>query len=367
MIKISRKSWLKIHLWLGLTLSIPLLIISITGAFLAFSPQIDRLQYTESITNEKTKELLPAQAVLASVFKEYPNAVVVQIVFQVSNADPWILDLREQDGKKHRNFRVYVDPYSGKIKSSLKTQSITHFLEDIHCRFFIGKKGKFIVGTFALLLLITTIVGIILWFPLRKGSLKRWVRKNDILSWHNNFGIGVSVLILIVTVTGLTMAFPQTVSTILYKVTFSKRIPKPPKSLILQPKSESISHLQAIGIVKNEYPNYSIRKVKIPNNVSGAFVFNLSESDDLYTQGWHRVCVDQYSGKFVEYLDESTFSSINSYLKIKKYIHTGELFGFPGQILWAICILAIPIIIITGVFAPVCNIALEIKSKIFPH
>ena len=73
----------------------------------------------------------------------------------------------------NRGGRVFLNPYAGVFSRNGDEFSISHTIIDIHRRLAAGRTGQLIVATSPLVLAITCLIGLILWWPLRGRTFAR--------------------------------------------------------------------------------------------------------------------------------------------------------------------------------------------------
>ena len=69
-----RQLWLKAHLWVGLTIALPLIVVAISGAVLVFEDAIDRRLNPSISYVTPGAQVLPIDDLLARARAAYPAA-----------------------------------------------------------------------------------------------------------------------------------------------------------------------------------------------------------------------------------------------------------------------------------------------------
>ncbi len=175
-----------VHRYVGLTISVFLILAGVTGSLLAFYPQIDRL------LNPALLSVAPphAEAQLLDPFvaRERLNAQLPEgkrvdgvVLFRPHDFpyNYWI------DGKE-----VFVDPYTGSIRGARTFGDVTEgkkslmtFIYEFHFSLGLGEVGSWIFGIVALLWTLDCFVGAYLTFPPPRRSRASTPQSIWILRW----------------------------------------------------------------------------------------------------------------------------------------------------------------------------------------
>ena len=111
---------------------------------------------------------------------------------------------------------VYVDPYTGKILKDDATIYFFFITAHLHNSLMLGKAGQWIVDISTIIFLIGLVTGLILWWPKkwtkttrRQSFTIRWKAKFKRVNYdlHNVLGFYTLSIVLVLTVTGLIIAF----------------------------------------------------------------------------------------------------------------------------------------------------------------
>lgn len=225
------KKWVsKLHLYLGLTVGLFVLIISITGALYVFKDEIqgvarrDYIHHNEQ--NINAKKILPLkvleQKVDAQTSEQYPVHWAEIPLDKTKSYKFYYYERNPNAWNYFSEFVVYktayVNPFSGKVLAlEDEKNGFFNIVKFIHWSFLLKSDwGTYIVGIPVLIFLIMLISGIILWWPKNKRASKQrfWFQWRNIKSWrrknydlHSILGFYSSVFALILALTGLFYAF----------------------------------------------------------------------------------------------------------------------------------------------------------------
>lgn len=219
--KFLRRWSRKLHRFLGLVLGIPFALICISGALLAFEPQLLRLVHSEHYRVDVAvrHERLPVDEVYARVSSQLPDTVQLGTLRIGQPDETWQIEIASL-----RNAELFVNPYTGKI-TGMQDHDRGFFYEvrRLHRWFFdtYDRKsdalcwGKLAVGVVSLLSLPLLLFGLYLWFPplwrswkLRVHICFRHGLRRALYDVHVTGGFHTVLLLLVLALTGLTWSFP---------------------------------------------------------------------------------------------------------------------------------------------------------------
>jgi len=195
-----RKTLFWAHLLIGVALGVVILSMCVSGAFLAFEPQITAWSergFQQVVPPEGAAPL----SVQALIEKARAAKADARLSFLTVKPDPGASAVAGFG----RQGLLYLNPYTGEVLGAgSKTRAMFRTVEAWHR--WLGNKsvGQPITAAAAAAFLLLTLSGICLWWPRRVYSLagrshgRNW-------NWHNTLGITAAPLILLITATGLLM------------------------------------------------------------------------------------------------------------------------------------------------------------------
>jgi len=367
-LKRRRHYWLTVHIWLGLALGALLSIYGVTGSILVFHAEINELlnptlltvAVPKTATDYKPlaelfqagKRAMPETAV--HTFSNYPRNS--EAALRMSFTQPSAEGISE-------NWAVYVNPYTAEVtgKRLMSTsdspfpRTFIGFVFTLHYALLLPKEiSTVIVGVSGALLIISTLTGLIVWWPLT-GKWRQAmgfkvgasaVRFNYDL--HKTSGFYTALVMIPVLFSGVYMVLPESVvpvlelfSPVTYRYWFgSKPQDKPP-----------ITMAEAVAIADRRYPEG--RPDWIYGISSPASTYTVCK-DGVQAAGSfiHRRCVviDQYSGAILDVDDPSDRSATAGevFTHWQWPLHSGQAFGWTGRILVFTTGLACPVLFVTG-------------------
>ncbi len=205
------------HLVAGAVAGVVILVLSLTGAALAFKPQLLRAVDTAGFEIDAAgRTALDAPALLQTLNAERPGVAVRSLTLPRDPASP----VAAQVGAG----TIYLDPYTGSVigESSVAAARLFRTLEDWHRWLAMSgdtrQTGRAVTGVANLAFLFLAASGFYLWWPrawtlrhLKPIVLFRWVstgRARD-FNWHNVAGFWSVPMVAVMTATGAFMSYPS--------------------------------------------------------------------------------------------------------------------------------------------------------------
>jgi len=230
--KSTRKSLRRLlfwsHLVCGLAVGLVILLLSVTGAMLAFKrPFMNYLDHQQAGVIQPLKTRV-AIANLMPLAEKNAHQPITSITLSSTPSDPLIFEAG-------RNSVFLADPYRGTVTgpASPKIRAFFHTVLTVHRWFALADAShsavEQIIGWCALVFSFLILSGFYLWLPpLWKWTMLRvrlrpgWAanpRARD-WNWHHTFGLWLGVPLLAIALTGVIMALPWA-NALLFRMTGS--------------------------------------------------------------------------------------------------------------------------------------------------
>ena len=207
------------HLWLGLILCIPIVVIGISGSALLIQSHYVNRSYPAATATGSTQPLV--RVIEAARAAGPADARLGRVDLSLRADQPVTVQL-QPPGRGVRPVRIHVDPVSLEVlgtREVLPRGQSLGFLINIHSflmmRSYIGVK---VVGALGVAMIVMGISGLFLWWP-KKGQWRRafLVRRGArglslYLDLHHAAGIWTVAVLLLMSISGVYLCFPQTVT-----------------------------------------------------------------------------------------------------------------------------------------------------------
>ncbi|MBD3767277.1 MAG: PepSY domain-containing protein [Gammaproteobacteria bacterium] len=183
----------RLHRWLAWLFALPLIWLSLTGALLGFSAEMDRIMHVELMTTPLSQQpTLPESVQQALIHQSYPHHHWVAFTPAQNPVDTSMALLRDEQGEL---WQVFLNPKLGKINGVRRlAEDWTVMLTYGHKFVFLGDlwgEGIVFLSTIALLLVLTS------------GWQQARQQTHSVYSLHRLIGQWVTPLMLVVSLSGL--------------------------------------------------------------------------------------------------------------------------------------------------------------------
>jgi uncharacterized iron-regulated membrane protein len=356
-----REVLLKVHLWLGMTLGLVLVVVSVTGGMLVFAPEIDG--YLNHRLYAATAGDVGHELVLTSVRAEYPGQRVNLLWFPAAYRPVYGAYLRERASDEP--ITVYVDPGTGRILGTSREQHaisrVIDFAGTLHVNLMAGEAGRQVVAWSVLLFTGVLVSGLFLWWPgitrlasgFRIRTGKNWFLANFDL--HRVMGAVAFPFLLVMALTGLVMAFPNTAQWIVHGLFLSA--PDERSERVAEPLSRLSGEIgkrpttdDFLATAKAEVPDADIIYLTFPDEPEEAVQVRMQQGVYPYPFGTtFRIYLDQYTGQVVHVNDPRKASTPGKVLAWNYPLHVGSVGGVPLRVVYLLATIAPPLLMVTGV------------------
>ena len=209
-----RRLWFQVHKWLGLTLAILVIPISLTGAALVWHDWLDERLNPERAVDARARPSRlrlcrappsawrrPASGCSASAFRPRRGAVVATL------AQP-----PQPGGGRPVRTTLYLHPADARLLDrSASNEGAVHVMHVLHGSLMVPGVGRQIVGWVGVAMLLSSLTGLWLWWPLN-GRVRRGLRWNrrptTSENLHHQGGFWVALPLAVLSFTGAWISFP---------------------------------------------------------------------------------------------------------------------------------------------------------------
>jgi uncharacterized iron-regulated membrane protein len=357
-----RRALFWLHLSAGVIAGIVILVLSVTGACLAYERQViafvDRAQRVAA----NGRPLQNLQALVESAQK-YMHAPAMSIALHSDRSLPAEVTFGREPARV-----LLLDPYSAAVLGESAPHARGFFATVTAVHRWFGMQGanritaRAIKGAFTLAMLFLVCSGIILWLP------RKWTRQHVSKSllfrknlegrardwnWHNVVGIWLAVPLLLISVTGVIMAYPWA-NDLLFRLTGSPIPPRQQENAAREAHPESGAHLGHHAVA---LPEISAVFAAADQQVPGWRTVTLRLAPDA---GPAVLQVDRGNGGRPDLRTQITlgnpprvesFSSYNTGRRLRiwaRFTHTGEAGGIAGETIALLASLGAATLMVTG-------------------
>jgi uncharacterized iron-regulated membrane protein len=337
-----------IHLWLGLTAGAFIALLGITGAIMAFEPEIEHAEHPHLwyVAPAPGARPLTLAQISATISRAFPADTITG--YQVSTKP----SLSYQVGLT-KSF-VFVNQYSGAILGQLRfaQTDLLNVIHQLHTHLLfrgLGNLGAKVETGAALVLFCMLLSGLYLWWPLKRISVS-WRGTAARRSWfdlHNAIGIVALVVLLALCVTGIAIGFERSSTRLFYSITRSQPVPRPVLRIPVPVNATPIGPDSAFAIARAALPGAMPFEADVPARNEAYFV-RARFPEDRTPGGRSQVIIDSYTGQVLFAQGSRTAPAGARMVIANRAIHTGDIGGIPGKAIVSLASLAVVLQVVSG-------------------
>lgn len=223
----KKRLW-AVHSWLGLYTGIFVAFLSVTGALVVFKDEIDAMLNPTLFKTTPTGQRLGYNWLLAKaqglVLAKDSTLRVAQFYLPQTPGDAVLVVAHQDDDKESKRpgqgqksrlakaldaqiYHLFLDPYTGQVLGDRNYyQSIAFYLRNVHVRFYDGWIGRQATGIFGLALVISTVLGMVIYGNFMKQAIFASIRTKNyrqvFADWHKLIGVLTLFFNLMIGLTG---------------------------------------------------------------------------------------------------------------------------------------------------------------------
>lgn len=340
-----RRTVLRVHLVLGLTAGLIVIVIALTGAVLAFSNDYVRWTHPSYFNAKVSGDRMGFDAVVAKIEQEYAPSRVESInllwdddyvYFFLNNRGPLVANTI--DGR-------ILDPRAGEAFISKLVINSTQ----IHTKLAAGDIGRVVRNAVTLEVLLLIPTGLYLWWPAKRFSVNwkaPWRRR--FWDFHNTLGALVALPVLFLALTGLLIAL-HLPEAFMPAPQDQRPAPAPRSSIPANAEQRAAAPLDAaFNAAKDPFPGLTTYQIMLPESPTAPIVVNKSPAGWSTRNQRSTVHVDQYSGAVLQMNPGREFTPAYKLYDLGRRLHGGQRFNLPGKAFFGLSSLLLAVLAITG-------------------
>ena len=356
----------QIHWFIGITAGTVLVIVGLSGATIAFEPELLRALNPAVLRVTPQGAALPPAALLEKLQGALPDKRIASVTLASDPQTPArVAFAAEAPGRRGES--RYVDPYSGVVLDKPAGEGFFRTVTQIHRYLAADEVGKHIVGASTIGLVVLALSGLYLRWPANVRNWKAWLTFSWSLQgraflWHLHSILATWVLLLYLfaALTGLYWSY-NWYRDALFAITGA---PKPaPASQGGTPAGKPgvqdepdaallAAQFRAAGdawtLFRAKAGAYESATIRLPSKPGQAIQVTYLDQDPPHLRAINRMVLDLKSGEVLEherYADKPAGGKIMSSMYA---LHTGRFFGTAGVIAMVIASVTLVVSGISG-------------------
>ncbi len=214
-----RRAVFQIHLWIGLSVGLYVVMLSVTGSLLVYSRELVSVLESPMPEFQPEREPMSVEEMTRAAQRAYPGYAVTRVGRRVTERRPVMsVNLASGDDVRERVF----NPYTGEDLGDAFPVGVqaVFWLTSLHDDLLMGFDGRNINGVGSALITLLVLTGAVVWWPGRKRARRslgvRWRARWPRFNWdlHSALGFWVFAFMLLWGVSGVYLAFPGPFQTI---------------------------------------------------------------------------------------------------------------------------------------------------------
>ena len=208
-----RRLWFQVHKWIGLALAALIIPISLTGSALVWHDWLEGALNPERAASAPATQppgfyadaagqhLAPGETLLSLTYPQGEGALLAAVARPV-----------KAGGGRPVRTQLYLDPGSGQLLDrAASNEGAVHVMHVLHGSLMVPGVGRQIVGWIGVAMLISSLTGLWLWWPLKGRFTRglRWQRTSSTnANLHHQGGFWVAIPLAVLSLTGAWISFP---------------------------------------------------------------------------------------------------------------------------------------------------------------
>jgi uncharacterized iron-regulated membrane protein len=347
----TRRIVAQIHLWIGVALCVPLALLGLSGSLLVYegwAKLLDPASNHAGTAVGQTKSIGEIVGAAQAVAPEGYTAAFYRAPERSGDRASIRLTALPQGQRQGHGHaaaarpsgavrggggpprRVEVDPVSLQVFADLPSNRVIGFIHTLHANFFLPDRT--LVGWFGVAMLALGISGLVNWWPPRRRWREAFVvrsKASGVVLYrqlHGAAGIWAYIVFIVVGLSGIYLAFPQTVREAVNLVA-------PARDLRAAAASVKVEHVagaatmpvdEAVGAARQSAREARVDFVGIPNRPDQPYRITLLRPGQHRGEPPVTVFVDPWTGKIVKTLDPQAYSAGETVVAWQHALHAGE-------------------------------------------
>ena len=362
-----RKAIFWVHLAVGVTAAIVILMMAVTGVILTYEAQLNRWALGEYRADPPAPDVVPLglDELLARVTGGLPAGDVTSVALKKDPREPAVVRL--DDGAT-----VHVDRFTGELLGDGDTPT-RRFLRSVlywHRWFALEGEYRIIGRTFTatanLGFLVLLVSGFYLWWPSTRSRAAwrhaLWFRRGlggraRDFNWHRVIGFWSAVPLAVIVASGATISYLWAGNLVYRLVGETPPRTSPPRSESAAPGGPSVTPDPAAPLVDLQAlatkavartPGWRTITIGLPESIHDPVPVAVDRGTGRQPSKREELLFDRATGELAARAGYPTFSRGHKIRRWLRFAHTGEVYGVIGQSVAGFVSLGAAVLVWTG-------------------
>ena len=339
----TRELTRQLHLWVGLLLCVPLVLIGLTGSILVIEDPLRAALAPSAKAQAGTAH--SAGEIVAAARAAAPNGYVPSMyiapIVSGGLATVRLAPPGRQAIGPGEAMRVDVDP----VSLATYPNAADDFLRQVfflHSTLLLkGREGRQVVGWLGVAMLTLAVSGLVNWWPRRanwRAAFTISPSSQGYRLWremHGAVGIWGLAVFTVVSFGGVYLAFPDTIRTIVAPMLPARDLRAATSAVKVQPVKggEAMGLDDAIKLAREEVPGSGVRAAFLPTRPDQPYRIALPRPGTERHETPVMVLVDPWTRKVAAVFDPRNYSAGETFLSVQHAIHAGQGLGGVWKVL----------------------------------
>jgi uncharacterized iron-regulated membrane protein len=345
---VLKKIWMDWHSWLGLKMSLLMLIICVTGTISVVSHEIDWL-IDSDLRIDAQQAPIDWDAMTLKAKKAYPERRLSFIQRPIYSNSASILLMNDPFlGAR----RVHSNPYTGEVLGDKPWySSVQRIFRDLHRYLLSPVAGIYLVGPFGIILLLSVISALLFYKKWWRGFFKLRLNKGYrafIGSLHKVTGLWSIWFILLISLTGVWYLAEAVIRDVGVKIQFKRPNVSEQTWSDRQLLETTILPSKAVAIAKAQYTHFDVASIYFPTTQARPIMITGYTDIPLVRARSNSVFIDPVTGEVLDVRRTEQQTLLEIWIDLADPLHFGDFGGLWTKVIWFIFGLAICALSATG-------------------
>jgi uncharacterized iron-regulated membrane protein len=364
-----QRVWLRrlnfqIHLWIGLILTVYLVMIGLTGSILVFREELEGLAGLHPWRGIQTSgPYVDPVEVIANLRAAFPEARMISLSAP-TKFNPLYTAVLQGRGRAEGSGNIALDPITGQVLGRMPRRLPGRWawlgvVRNLHVTLLSGVTGRQVNGVLAGFLLLVNLTGMVVWWPGLRGwtralvvdFARTWRRVNFDL--HRAVGFWTLAIVSFWGISGVYFGWSGETRVLVDRI--SPLVSALPPVVRVEPRSVGTSgsapaDLHAmLAQAASLDPGTTLRQIAFPSGRRAPLEISMQRPGTQGAEFADTLYFDPYDGRYLAIWKYGVNQSLGDwFIWLQIPLHFGTFWGLGVKILWAAFSLAIPLLCVTG-------------------